>query len=919
MFATQMKSPLAVLFSGMLFAVGYSADSVEKDKKEFKLGQPHLITRPAIITNPLSVKDLPAKIKRLSWNLLLAEIVSAREGLQLYSEAVSLFQEGLLDLQSVKAFLDADPARVTELSILDKRALVRLDVLLNRETEIRAIADLARKDEMARLGQLRNVVGAHRNLNSALVEVNTQYVLGDYKAVTQSLRNAQALIEKLKTEANARKEYYLLSDEPRIDEGKKVEENQLLNVEAPPYAADVLTHFESTLAYSLFKIAQGDPKNLDVALLHEVLKIAEPLGKKPGPVKTIALAAQGGAAYLLAKNSTKGDYYSEKLHLDAVPFRKMARSALGEIVQANPKAGFTNELLEQTKSMLDQLDSPRWFLDQIGSALNEGNGKAAADIASQGLLLHRDQRFLQVFLNASLQGVFQEGQIQKEIAAALAAQFIKNDDPILLLGLARLNLEKAWKDNQATQIPSSQEASSQLKELMKPEKASLYDPVFLNSVKAFSALASATHAWVHRSENTLSEPIRQQLGQDLLLAANAATTLESLFENITLVSRKSEIAQAVIAARQAQGYLSLLVLPDYSDAAGQAFARAGDWKNRISFNPSWIKASALQDFITKRPDAKNYQLLVEERAMRLGLAQFLDGAVGVATGSEKSSPLALSRAWDQFSNTKTTSADATGALSLDAKKEMTELLRATSLLSLIANRDQLELAKKVACPSLSSSEAAPLHADLMSQLPLVQSPCLKFALGRFAEEWAAEVGNPASKENGALRQWAKGTNEATLKEWNASPILQGRYPALFAGSKQMLDRMQSPQAALAHAQEARLQSRFGEALKYLEKASKSFPDNSSVLERFVEIEADILELGVNNREKTDKLLLRLKNSPPSQRVEVLRGQLFEQTGQADLAIIAYKAALAYQDAPQWTLYAEVRLAVLATQAALVQK
>ena len=916
------KTCIATLFSGLLIATGYPADTVEKDKKDFKLSHPHLLARPPLNIGPLTVMDLPGRIKRLSWNLLVAEIVSAKDGLQIYSEAYSLFQEGLNELKLIKDFLDADPARVSELSILDKRALVRFDVLLNRESEIRTIAELSRKDEIARISQLRNVVGAHRSLNSALVEVNTQFVLGDYKGVTQSLRTAQTLIEKLKSETNARKEYYLLSDEPRIDDGKKVDENQLLNVQPPPYASDVLTHFESTLAYSLFKIANADPKNLDVALLAEVLKIAGPLAKNPGKVKTIGLAAQGGAALLLAKNATKGDYYSAKLHLDAAPLRTIARAAFGEIVKADPKAGFTPELLDQAKSTIEQLESPRWFLDQIGGALEEGNYKAAVEIATQGLLLHRDARFLQILISASLQGTIKEEQIQKEIAAALSAQFIQKDDPILLLGLARLNLEKAWKENPASQIQLANEATTQLQEILKPGRALQNDPVFENLVKTYYCLAQATKVWANRSGTTLPEPMRQQLGKDLLLVANTATQLENLYDNKTFVSRKTEIAQGVIAARQTQGFLSLLVLPDYSDAAAKAFASAGDWKTRASFNPSWIKATALQDFIAMRPDAKNYQLLLEERSIRQGLAQFLDGALGIATGADSSSPLVIHRAWDQFTNRKSNTTDATAFLSLDSKKEMTELLRATSILTLLEKGDQLELAKKVACPLLSETPQTKVqaaNADLITQFQMAQSPVLKFALARFAEEWAASVGSIASKENEALRQWAKAANAETVKEWIASPILQDRYPSLFAGSKQMMDRLDSPNTALATAQLARIHSRYVDAKKVLEKASKTFPGNTTVLERLVEIEGELVELGLIDPDKAKQILVRLQSGPSTAGMEVLRGQLFETLGQADKAAIAYQAALGQKVDPKWTPFAEVRLAVLVSQAALAQK
>ena len=916
------KTCLATLFSGMLIATGYPADSVEKDKKDFKESHPHFLARPPLNTGPLTVNDLPGRIKRLSWNLLVAEIVSAKNGLQLYSEANSLFQEGLNELKLVKDYLDADPARVSELSILDKRALVRFDVLLNRESEIRTIAELSRKEEIARISQLRNVVGAHRSLNSALVEVNTQFVLGDYKGVTQSLRNAQTLIEKLKTEANARKEYYLLSDEPRIDDGKKVDENQLLNIQPPPYATEVLTHFESILAYSLFKIANADPKNLDVALLDEVLKIAGPLAKNPGKVKTIALAAQGGAALLLAKNTTKGDYYSSKLHQDAALLRTIARNAFGEIVKADPKAGFTPELIEQAKSTLEQLDSPRWFLDQIGGTLEQGNYKAAVEIATQGLLLHRDPRFLNILISASLQGAIKEEQIQKEIAAALSAQFIQKDDPILLLGLARLNLEKAWKENPATQLQLANAAATQLGEILKQDSVIPNDPVFKNLVNAYYGLSQATKVWANRSGTTLPDSVRQQLGKDLLLVANVATQLENLYDNKSFVSRKTEIAQGVIAARQTQGFLSLLVLPDYSDTAAKAFASAGDWKTKASFNPSWIKATALQDFIAMRPDANNLQLLLEERSIRQGLSQFLDGALGIATGADTSSPLVIHRAWDQFNNRKSGSTDATSVLSLDSKKEMAELLRATSVLTLLEKGDQLELARKVALPLLSETPQTGVQAvneGLVKQFQMAQSPVLKFAIARFGEEWAASVGFIASQENEALRQWAKVANAETLKEWNASPILQDRYPSLFAGSKQMLDRLDSPNTALAKAESARIQSRYLDAKKVLEKASKTFPGNAAVLERLVEIEWELLELGLIDPEKANQILVRLQSGPSTAGMEVLRGKLFETLGQADKAAIAYKAALSQKADPKWTPFAEVRLAVLVSQAALSRK
>jgi tetratricopeptide (TPR) repeat protein len=323
-----------------------------------------------------------------------------------------------------------------------------------------------------------------------------------------------------------------------------------------------------------------------------------------------------------------------------------------------------------------------------------------------------------------------------------------------------------------------------------------------------------------------------------------------------------------------------------------------------------------------RPDAKNYQLLLEERSIRQGLAQFLDGAVGIATGADNSSPLLIHRAWDQFTNRKSNSTDATGVLSLDSKKEMTELLRATSILTLLEKGDQLELARKVACPLLSETPQTgveAVNADLIKQFQMAQSPVLKFALARFAEELATSVGSIASKENEALRQWAKAANKETHKDWIASPILQDRYPSLFAGSKQMMDRLDSPKTALAIAQLARIQSRYADAKKVLEKASKTFPGNTTVLERLFEIDAELVELGLIDPEKAKQILVRLQSGPSTAGMEVLRGQLFETLGQADKAAIAYKAALVQKVDPKWTPLAEVRLAVLVSQAAFSQK
>ena len=158
-----------------------------------------------------------------------------------------------------------------------------------------------------------------------------------------------------------------------------------------------------------------------------------------------------------------------------------------------------------------------------------------------------------------------------------------------------------------------------------------------------------------------------------------------------------------------------------------------------------------------------------------------------------------------------------------------------------------------------------------------------------------------------------------IKEWIASPILQDRYPSLFAGSKQMMDRLDSPNTALATAQLARIQSRYVDAKKVLEKASKTFPGNTTVLERLVEIEGELVELGLIDPDKAKQILVRLQSGPSTAGMEVLRGQLFETLGQADKAAIAYQAALGQKVDPKWTPFAEVRLAVLVSQAALAQK
>jgi len=123
---------------------------------------------------------------------------------------------------------------------------------------------------------LRQLVKTYRDANSAMAVANTAFQTGDYQTVRQKseqVRNSIQKIRDLAADGKEKRDWYLLSDEPKLD--GQSSELKLVDLESKDILAlgeDLLDHLNALSAMAAYRLALADPDKPQVDLLLEAEK-----------------------------------------------------------------------------------------------------------------------------------------------------------------------------------------------------------------------------------------------------------------------------------------------------------------------------------------------------------------------------------------------------------------------------------------------------------------------------------------------------------------------------------------------------------------------------------------------------------------------------------------------------------------------
>jgi len=162
-------------------------------------------------------KSVANQVRLGTWLVMFGELAADRKDLGLCSRASDAFDEGLGLIAQVQLSVDKD-MKVAQQIAKEPAIAMRLDAAGVRKEQIEKRQQLARMQEVERLNQLRGLVGAYRDLTQQMAMSNISLLLESYDSTRDANDQVLKDLATVQSIVKQRKDYYLFSDEPRIDD-----------------------------------------------------------------------------------------------------------------------------------------------------------------------------------------------------------------------------------------------------------------------------------------------------------------------------------------------------------------------------------------------------------------------------------------------------------------------------------------------------------------------------------------------------------------------------------------------------------------------------------------------------------------------------------------------------------------------------
>lgn len=867
-------------------------------------------------------ETVPNRVREATWRLLTGEL-AARPELSLSSEAYDALAKGLESLDDIVRQLEAEPELERQLA-KDTQLTMRLDAALARRDETSAKRDLSRASEMDRLKQMRELNRAYRDLARQLVLLNTELTLGRTEQVKLLGAEAMQTLVRVEDIAGKRRDYYLLQDEPRLDEDE-TSELKLVKELLGPVAADVQTHHKALQAMMLNRLASLAPMDVRQALLEETATVAESAMKGASEPSVLALYARGASLRDLGRLKTQGKLLNTQAHADAAPQFQLAREIF---VAARDKAieqKAATQLITELDQQLKDLESPNQILQSSNELTQKGHLAEAVARLEFGLSVQRTESIITALVEARQRAGSNPNELEDFLNQAAQEGALKESDAAFQLLSGRVRVLGVWQ--QINDAKLGERGGDWRKEFI--ARLNLAREVLLTAVKSDSDITR----WQAESYLALDEAGllvldgARNTSDAAAISKKLPFAIDELTHAIGPASPGDQIRfqEAVLAGRLAQGYLALRLDPDYRDSAQLAFAAAADVAAKLPQNTKalvLLGAPVLQA-LWGRDDASNLRLAQEERFLRQGLQRLMPAALALKFGSSQRAASSLDQVIAELGRAEQTWSPQT-VLDVRETRDARETLvaegRVLTVLGLIGAEQPAFALRRALSPWYRDLNDVGLTTlsldDVWKQSSENSDPLLTFALALASEEYATATLSSDSDQCRGFLSLARKLQDHAESLLNKSAGQRDRFPYLAQMIGAAQSRLMNPDYYLKEALGLRHDLRLAEARKVLDAGTRRHPQARSLRDALVDTLIDEANLKPEQSAPLiQEALRRLEESlktdqlPPAETLLTL-GNLRERTGSMQTAIEAYRKVLLVQPSPEQRLKAQSRLVLL---------
>ena len=842
---------------------------------------------------------LADRVRRLSWFLLMGEWAADR-GVGLSSNAFDVLSGGLDGLSSLANDLQTSPDLEREL-VADPFLAMRFDLVAARREELANKRDLSRRDELARLSQLRQLNATYRNLLQQILSAQTGTLTGQTDLAVLAGQTAISQFEQAEAIVGARRDYYLFQDEPALVDPATAE-LPLARQLAAPFDVSVIRHQHALNALWLCRQARQLEGAAQASVLERALRSVDAARSSEGDAGIVASYAEGVVCDALGRLKTAANPLSASTHADAEPLFARSAQALTIALKQLEQSGAESELLADTRKLVEDALGDESSLRRAAEELALGDSKAALSTLTRGLHRHRSGRL--ALRAAELQ--WRTGALQGEALTAAFDQItaqggLPEIDPDLVETRRRVQVIETWKaltQRAEGQAENRSARSAHLAQAVAdwPVDGSRDEHSYWISA-AHRSLAIATLFLVNPAKHTAAARAALMDSPEVVAELSRRSQDASLADSSTLREAES-------IARIAEGHFTLGLVSDGSERARWAFAAAADLDARqpplairLSTSGSTVMNALLAGDQESRAGSTN-----RERTLRIAAQKMVPAVIAMNLGApEEVADVLISvrrevrAGGHQFSaEQQLDPRDVGGA----AEGLLADSLASTAIALTRADR----ASEAVAClleelwPELERPADLTLvdWAVVSDRVVAVADPLVIHALAYALEQYAVEglpEGHGASR---AILQAALAANRAAQTVWSQNIVWRRRWPHLNPLLEEGIARLVSDAAALETVAQLRSELRLNEARQVLGQALRRHPDSVAVRDEFVRALVDESQVSpLQKRELLETALSQLtrQQSEPVART-LLRAELCDRLGRHAEALTEYRTVVA---------------------------
>jgi len=893
-------------------------------------------------------QTLGNEVRLATWLLAFGEMATTEPELGLWTNAVDALEEGQQMLSEIEGIVEKDPDLETQIAAQPVIAM-RLDAARVRQAETEKRNELARDKERERLRRLRELVRVYRDLAYDLSLAQMQFLLGDAQEARNANQSALGNIAKIQAIAQAEADYHLFFDEPSLDGQTDFD---VANAAHEPVSANMVSLAKSLQALMTLRLAEGDGRH-DPALVNEATQWARAALGEPAEVENLpaghdadnvlahfVLGESGDAAGEIALSADRFDVGAEKaagLHYQTA---RQHLKKVGELVGDSSADNATDSIQARARILEANLKDAQAYLERVRQLTAGGDVRQASEEAKEALLRHPTIDVWVAYAETARRAGQSPEQLLNEIDKATAAGVIAADDPHVQLARAKLDLAAVWQvagQQGLANLPRQQltgvdQRLSALEQRLRATAANAGQHPLQGQLEAHAALAAAYRAMVAPARSGAE----RELTDGYRAAQDAAASLEGALSDAD--ADEIGVREALIAARLAQGYLALRVLPNYRDESLLAFSAAFDEMAKLPFGAGNVKVlgSPMLTALRNRPDAAASRLAQDERQLRQMMSGFVEAAFAMQYGEPGPAAERMAEALRgaQIAGTSGRPLDATMMLGqadgFDAQITLRESVRAfKSLGDAAAGRDEVALveALRILTPEAVPENAATDFAEEIDDPTLdravsqIQSPLAGFALVTALEQSAAGI-EASSSDPRRVRylKYALAAQKQTAQLLSASR-LAGKYPHLVAMNEQAGQRLGSADFYTARAERLRMRGELDAAREVYLDGVKRHPRSQPLWQGLIVAQLDHIRRAGEGDERLGDVLGQVQAAADAgflsdHQLHLYQGLVYERMQDEPSALASYEKAVTAAKGPEEKVLGKARTASLRARLSL---